>query len=246
MYGVIFTLLAGMIGLGAAPAVHAVANGAVISAANGALAVPGGEVMLPINVGAVTDLGAVTVVVTYDPARLTPVKCERNPVFSIGLCNLRYDQDLDGTVDSVRFNSLATDGVNVGTDALLPLVGVTWHVTGTPSIGATTFLSLTVVTFTNSQGVPMAVAAQNGQVVFFSAATGTPTATATATASSTPSPTATATNTATPAPTPTPTTSATFTPTPSFTPTDTPTITPTVPIGGAASNFIYLPSVSRR
>lgn len=172
---------------------------ALVSAANGEIAAVGGaQAVLPVNVSNVTDLGAVTVVLSYEPTHLKPIAYRRNvDLFNIGFANLAFDRDQDGTPDSVKFNVGALNGVDVPADSPAPLAAITWQVTGTVAVGTTTVLSVTVETFTDSQALPLQSAAQNGTVTFVTppTATSTPAATSTATPS--------ATSTATPSPVPT-------------------------------------------
>ena len=227
---------------------------AIVSAANGILPLGGMTVTLPVNVSAVTNLGAANILLGYDPTKVAPVACKRGSAFDLGLCNLKFDRNGDGTSDAVKFNILALEGVSVPAGALMALADITWQVTGTVAVGATTILSVTVEEFANSEGLPLPVSAQNGEIVFFAAPTATtsPTAarTATPTATVIPSATASATATATQTPKPTVTATPTFVPTEtatsSPTPTITPTVTPTELAGTTQGNLIYLPSVASK
>lgn len=211
------------------------ANSAIVSAASGTIAASAGiTTILPVNVSNVTDLGAVTVVLGYDPARLKPVAYKRNvDLFNLGFANLAYDHNQDGVADSVKFNVGALNGVDVPEGTVAALADITWQVTGTVSVGVTTVLSVTVETFTDSQALPLAFGVQNGTVTFVTPPTAT--VTPTPTSSHTPTPTASATSTTTMTPTATPS------PVPSASPTGTPS--PTGP-GPDGDGPVFLPLIS--
>ncbi len=188
----LFDASAGAAGLFSSP--HTVAT---VSQASGELPLSGATRIFPVNVSNVQNLGAATVRVAYDPAQIIPVAYQRNPAFPTGFHNLHFDQNGDGTADTVRFNVIATDGISVTTGAQLPMASITWQTTGTTTLAASTILSVTVDTFADAQGIAMPVSAQNGVITFVAAPTETPTTTPTATTS----PTATSTATVTPRPT---------------------------------------------
>ncbi|MBX2997480.1 MAG: hypothetical protein KF893_03135 [Caldilineaceae bacterium] len=206
----------------------------VVQADSGALPVRDGNVILPITVTDVKNLGAVTAVVGYDPALLKPLECRRNTLFSTGLCNLSLDRDKDGTPDAVSFNPISLEGINVDAGNRLTLVQITWQAAGSPTVGSTTPLSLTVESFADAEGIPLHVTAVSGMITFVNAPTATPTATVTPTPTHTPTSTPTATATHTPTHTPMPTHTATATRTPTATPTS----------GLASTGLLYLPAIS--
>jgi hypothetical protein len=106
------------------------ATGAVVSSADGELPTGGATNPLPVNVSNVQNLGAATVAVGYDPARVVPVLCRRGPAFSSGLCNLQFDQSGDGVTDVVRFSVISLEGITVAVTSQLPMVSITWQATG--------------------------------------------------------------------------------------------------------------------
>lgn len=167
--------------------------GAIVGNASGDLPLGGATTVLPVNVSNVQNLGAATVMVAYDPAQIVPVQCQRNPGFASGLCNLQFDQTGDGIADTVRFNVISISGVSVAADAQLPMVSISWQATGTAALASSTTLSVTVLTFTNAQGIALPVSAQSGVITFVAAPTVTPTPTSTPTATAPATPTSTAT-----------------------------------------------------
>ena len=167
-------------------------------------------------------LGAATVLVGYDPARLKPVACQRHTLFDVGLCNITYDRNGDGTPDAVFFNVVSLQGVSA-TSTPVTLANITWQAVAKVDTTQITHLTVQVQTYTDTDGKPLPFAAQDGQLTLLPAPptpTATPTSTATATPTATLTPTATATATATV------TSTATLTPPATRTPTGTPTATP--------------------
>lgn len=180
---------------------------AIVSQESGELPLGGATRVLAVNVSDVQNLGAATVRVAYDPAQIIPVAYQRNPAFPTGFHNLHFDQNGDGTADTVRFNVISTDGISATAGVQLPMAAITWQTTGTATLAASTILSVTVDTFADARGIAMPVAAQSGVITFVAAPSATPT--------TTPTPTATAAPTATATVTPRPTTadrSSTFLP----------------------------------
>lgn len=188
---------------------------ALVQASGGQIPVNGGSAPLLVLVSGVTELGASTVVIGYDAAVLSPSGCKRSASFDVTLCNTAYDHNKNGVPDSVRFNAVSISGVTIGISQTLTMAEITWSTTQTATVGGSTVLSVTVDTFTDTEGLPIPVTTQNGVITFGPESTPTPTLTATATA------THTTTSTASP------------------TPTQTPTLTPTPPLA------IYLPLLRR-
>jgi len=121
---------------------------------------------LPVQASAVTNLGAVTARIGYDPTVVRATACQRNPVFAFGLCNLTIDRDEDGTPDAVQFNLISLTGQDADPSAPLQLTGIVWEPVGTQISGTLSTLTIEVLTFTDSSGLPMAVTAEDGQIVF--------------------------------------------------------------------------------
>jgi hypothetical protein len=138
-------------------------NGAVVRAGCGVIQQAGGTVTLPVEAIEVQNLGAATVVVGYDPAVLQAAGCQRNPAFDFGLCNLEYDRDDDGVPDAVCFNVLSLDGLSAGQEPPLNLADITWAVVGQPDAWITS-TPVEVSTFTDPDGIPIGVSAENGQI----------------------------------------------------------------------------------
>ena len=138
-------------------------SGAVVRAGSGMIVPPGGTVMLPVEATGVQDLGAATVMVSYDPGVLSVAGCQRNPAFDLGLCNTQFDRDEDGVADAVRFNVLSLDGLSAAEGEPLNLADITWAVVGQPDawIAST---PAEVSTFTDPEGMPISVSVENGQV----------------------------------------------------------------------------------
>ena len=204
---------------------------ALVRAADGTLTsgTPGPSVVLPVQVTNVQALGAATVLVGYDPTRLKAVACQRNALFDVGLCNIAYDRNSDGTPDAVLFNVVSLLGVSA-TNTPITLANITWQAVAKVESTQFTTLAVQVQTFTDTDGKPLPYTAQDGQLTLLPppptpTPSPTPTFTATPTVTSTPTPTSTATPTATSIATPTPT--ATHTATATSTPTATPPSTPT-------------------
>jgi hypothetical protein len=165
----------------------------LVAAAGGSLTsgAPGPSAVFPVTVSSVQMLGAATVVLGYDPARVRPVACQRGTAFDVGVCNRNYDRDGDGTADAVFFSVLSLNGVST-TDPV-PLYNITWQAVAATQEETTTALTVEVRTFSDADGFPLPYATQDGQITLLLPPTMTPTATATAT----PTPTATVTPTAT-------------------------------------------------
>ena len=167
---------------------------ALVRAADGTLTsgTPGPSVVLPVQVTNVQALGAATVLVGYDPTRLKAVACQRNALFDVGLCNIAYDRNSDGTPDAVLFNVVSLLGVSA-TNTPITLANITWQAVAKVESTQFTTLAVQVQTFTDTDGKPLPYTAQDGQLTLLPPP---PTPTHTATATSTP--------TATPPSTPTP------------------------------------------
>lgn len=215
---------------------------ALVSAASGVLPLGGISVTLPVNVSNVTNLGAATVDVGYDNRLIAPVACQIDrTVFNGGLCNLDRDNNGDGAPDAVRFNvfSLQPEGVSAPAPPGVPMAEISWIVTSTATLGATSPLTVVVTNFaaiSGEESLPYTVL--HGQLVIGAAPS--PTVTPTPSATPTSTPTATATPTASPTATATSTPSATVT----ATPTASPTAVTTTPTGDGSAHTIYLPAMS--
>ncbi len=120
---------------------------------------------LSVEASAVTNLGAMTARIGYDPTVVRAVSCRRNPVFAVGFCNLEVDRDGDDTSDAVLFNLISLTGQEAGS-APLSLMDIVWEPVGTPISGTLSTLTIEILTFTDSSGLPMAVTAEDGQIVF--------------------------------------------------------------------------------
>jgi hypothetical protein len=140
----------------------ATSNGAVVRAGSGVIPQDGGTVTLPVEAIEVQNLGAATVMVGYDPAVLQVAGCQRNPAFDFGLCNSQFDSD-DGVPDAVRFNVLSLDGLSAVEGTPLNLADITWAVVGQPDVWITS-TPVEVTTFTDPDGIPIGVSAENGQI----------------------------------------------------------------------------------
>lgn len=196
-------------------------DSATVRATDGAVYAAGPPVALAVTVANVQGLGAATVMVSYDPALLTVVGCQRNAAFDVGLCNISYDRDKDGIPDAVLFNVVSLMGVTAGATGVA-LVNVSWQAVANVATATATTLSVQVLTFTDADGRSLPAAGQDGVLTIQPAL---------------PTPTPTSTPTPTPSPTPTPTP----TPTPSPTSTTAPPPTATPPHGSR----IYLPLMMR-
>jgi hypothetical protein len=139
------------------PAVVAAAGGVLTSGA------PGPSAVFPITVTGVQRLGAATVLVGYDPAKLTPVACQRGPAFDVEVCNRSYDSDDDGMADAVFFAVLSLDGVSA-TGTAVPMANITWQAVAVGQEQETTPLTVEVRTFTNTDGAPLTATTQDGQI----------------------------------------------------------------------------------
>jgi hypothetical protein len=204
----------------------------------------GVSVTLPVYVSNVANLGAVTVVLGYDHTLVAPVpnSCRVNrAAFDLGLCNLAYDRNGDGKADAVSFNPISTNGVNAQPGTMLPLVDISWQITGAATAGAMTTLSVTLGTFTDAQALPLPATTQNGELLIVAAP---PTVSPTPGPTSTPTATATPIAPETPASTSTPSPTDTATPTPTLVATPSPIATSTSPDNGEPTRAIYLPAIS--
>jgi len=181
------------------------AAAAVVTAASGVIGPDRAPLTLPVQVANVQRLGATTVQVGFDPARLRVTGCQRGVAFDVGLCNTQVDRNGDSVADAVRFNVVSVNGVNA-VPTPIPLAHITWAITGTIAGAITTTLSVEVQTFADADGGPLSVVSEHGQITIAALLTATPTPTATQT------PMATATPTVTPTPTATATASPTASP----------------------------------
>lgn len=136
---------------------------ALIQAASGTLFVPGPAVALPIQAINVQLFGAATVLITYDPASVKPIACQRGAAFDVGLCNTAYDRNADGTADAVLFNVVSLQGVSAG-ETPVPLVSITWQAAASVQPPAVADLSLQVQTFTDINANPLAITTQDGRI----------------------------------------------------------------------------------
>ncbi len=109
------------------------------------------------------QLGAATVLITYDPASVRPAACRRNTAFDVGLCNTAYDHNADGTADAVLFNVVSLQGVSAGATPVT-LVDITWQATAGVQPPAYTDLGVQVETFTDVNATPFAVTTQGGRI----------------------------------------------------------------------------------
>ncbi len=125
----------------------------------GSDSIPPGEtsVTLPVEVSNVQNLGAATVIVSYDPAALAVNDCRRGSAFNFGLCNTEY------APDAVRFNVNAVSGVTTTAETPVTLVELTWELTDSEP-GVTSTVEVTILTFTDVDSVPIAVAPEDGQI----------------------------------------------------------------------------------
>ncbi len=135
----------------------------LIRAANGVLLIPGPAVTLPIQVTNTPQLGAATVLITYDPAVVRPSACHRNTAFNFGLCNTAYDRNSDGTADAVLFNVVSLEGVAAG-ETPVPLVNITWQAVAGVQPPGYTDLGVQVETFTDANANPLAFTTQVGRI----------------------------------------------------------------------------------
>ena len=110
----------------------------------------------------VQNLGAASVLVGYDPARVKPVACQRGPAFDVGVCNRNYDRDGDGTADAVLFAVLSLNGVSV-TGTAVPLANITWQAVAAVEDERVMALTVEVKTFTDTDGRPLAHTARAGR-----------------------------------------------------------------------------------
>ncbi len=191
--------------LSAGPPRHmAAAATPVVRAAGGSLpsGSPGPELALPVEVIGVQGLGAASILVGYDPTRIRPIACQRGPAFDVGVCNLDYDRDSDGTPDAVLFAVLSLYGVSA--EGAAPLALITWQAVAAVEAARSTILAVAVRTFTDADGRPLPYTTEDGQITLLP-----PLPTPTATSTPTPSATPTAPATSTPTTTPTPTSTAT-------------------------------------
>ena len=166
-------------------------------------------------------LGAATVEVRYDPAVVNATACAADPnnLFDSKFCNVNYDHD-GINPDVVRFNLVSLAGISG--DVLA--ANITFQAVG--GLGASSILQAVSMTFADSSGTPIPVAALDGSIVIGEPGTITLTPTATGTLTRTSTPTFTPTGTVALTPTPTSTGSSTLTPTPTSTRTSTRTPDP--------------------
>lgn len=157
------TLVLGVPPGAAPPLARAAPAAALVQAANGTLFVPGPAVTLPIHATNTPQLGAATVLITYDPASVRPTACQRNTAFDVGLCNTAYDRNADGTADAVLFNVVSLQGVAAGATPVT-LVDITWQAAAGVQPPGYTDLGVQVETFTDANANPVAVTTQGGRI----------------------------------------------------------------------------------
>ena len=117
---------------------------------------PGQEVTVPVEVVGATDLGAATVLLSYDPAVVRVVACT-GPVsadFGGGVCNASY------ALGVVKFNVISIDGVT----GLHRLYDVTFEAVGGDTGATTTDLTLTVEHYADSVGNDLPVTTTGGRI----------------------------------------------------------------------------------
>ena len=117
---------------------------------------PGGQVTAPVEVVDAVNLGAATVLLSYDPAVVQAVGCAGPPsgVFDGGYCNLEY------ALGVVKFNVVALDGV----DGTHRLYDVTFEAVGGGAGATVTDLTLTVEHFADPQGNDLDVDTAGGEI----------------------------------------------------------------------------------
>ena len=106
-----------------------------------------------------------------------------NTLFDVGLCNITYDRNSDGTPDAVLFNVVSLQGVSA-TSTPVTLANITWQAVAKVDTTQITNLTVQVQTFADTDGKPLPFTAQDGQLTLLPpppTPTATPTSTATAT-----------------------------------------------------------------
>ncbi|MFQ5810723.1 MAG: cohesin domain-containing protein, partial [Armatimonadota bacterium] len=117
---------------------------------------PGGQVTVPVEVVDAVNLGAATVLLSYDPAVVQAVGCAGPPgdVFDGGYCNLDY------ALGTVKFTVVALDGV----DGTHRLYDITFEAVGGGAVAGQTELTLTAEHFADSQGNALDVDTAGGEI----------------------------------------------------------------------------------
>jgi hypothetical protein len=136
-------------------------NSSLLRAESGVLHQPA-NLMLPVEVSGVQELGAATVMVTFQANRLAAAQCQPNPAFDVSMCNPAFDRDGDGQPDTVRFSVISVSGLTA--ESALSLATITWRPAAPFTDTITTTLELAVSTFTDASGTALAVSTENGQV----------------------------------------------------------------------------------
>jgi hypothetical protein len=119
----------------------------------------GGSLIVPVVIPRVTNLGAVTMEVHYDPAVVRATGCSFDPggIFDAGICAADFDADGVGT-DAVRLNAISTTGFSGGAE----LVQITFQAVG--SARSVTSIESAVSVFANVTGEALPVKTINAQV----------------------------------------------------------------------------------
>ncbi len=117
---------------------------------------PGGQVTVPVEVVDAVNLGAATVLLSYDPAVVHAVGCVGPPsdVFDGGYCNIEF------ALGVVKFNVIALDGV----DGTHRLYDVTFEAVGGGAGATLTDLTLTVEHFADPLGNALDVDTTGGEI----------------------------------------------------------------------------------
>jgi len=117
---------------------------------------PGNQVTVPVEVVDAVNLGAATVLLSYDPAVVQAIGCAGPPgdVFDGGYCNLDY------ALGAVKFTAIALDGA----DGTHRLYDITFEAVGGGTGAGQTDLTLTVEHFADPQGNDLDVDTAGGEI----------------------------------------------------------------------------------
>lgn len=137
---------------------------ATVIAGEGVVYSGGDVITLPIQVTNVQNLGAATILVSFDPTVIKATGCQRGVAFDAGLCNLNVDSDADGKADQVLFNALSLNGVSTG-ETPVTMASISWQAVAPVTTDATAILHLQVDTFADADGRTLAAATQDGKIV---------------------------------------------------------------------------------
>ena len=113
-----------------------------------------GEVETAIRIEGATNLGAISIVLHYQPQVVQPLACNQSSAFGSGICNLQAGPG------EIRLNAVSLGGVNGD----LTLATVRWQAASSATPGDTSDIQLSPTTFADPSGHPLPVQTAGGDI----------------------------------------------------------------------------------